>query len=497
MLFAVKYSHGPPVAYVRAAAFNELDIRLNGGQVNDKLSEILPADDASRVPLREAPVSDASHPPPGDGAGSASGQLRRSVSVSCAGGRLTVAVPSSDADAVSVSLLHLDDWGCYSHRNGTHLVVSGPLTECGTGQRRDRSGATEYFNTVHFVAAPLPEDDEDFEGSGAGIGGGDGSLSSWPRPQRTSGGSVPLSCIPPQAEQPNADQDVTLDIDEVGATMYDLELASDPQFARPVEPNVQVAVSETVYIRATLFMAPYLVPVAEQCWASGAASPASAAASAQVTLVDGACPARSTVTRLTGRDTSSPAAVYRVQVTREFAALGPYYLHCRIGVCATPDSPARQHIVQCLEDPVGHCSAAGVASQTSGRRLASGLQVISKGPFFTSLSADSDGDGDAAGRRPLPPMGVSHETVAGIGVAAFLLGVLLMGGVWLIHTKIGPTKRHHFQAVPQNPGLEPVGGSAGGGGGGGGGGGQSANSTPNSQTPIILAGRAAPPAVGV
>ncbi|KAF0288711.1 Transforming growth factor beta receptor type 3 [Amphibalanus amphitrite] len=31
MLFAVKYSHGPPVAYVRAAAFNELDIRLNGG----------------------------------------------------------------------------------------------------------------------------------------------------------------------------------------------------------------------------------------------------------------------------------------------------------------------------------------------------------------------------------------------------------------------------------------------------------------------------------
>ena len=31
MLFAVKYSHGPPVAYVRAAAFNQLDVRLNGG----------------------------------------------------------------------------------------------------------------------------------------------------------------------------------------------------------------------------------------------------------------------------------------------------------------------------------------------------------------------------------------------------------------------------------------------------------------------------------
>ena len=31
MLFAVKYSHGPPLAYVRAAAFNQLDIRLTGG----------------------------------------------------------------------------------------------------------------------------------------------------------------------------------------------------------------------------------------------------------------------------------------------------------------------------------------------------------------------------------------------------------------------------------------------------------------------------------
>ena len=49
-------------------------------------------------------------------------------------------------------------------------------------------------------------------------------------------------------------QDVTLDIDEVGATMYDLELAQDPQFARPVQPNVQVPLADTVYVRATLFM---------------------------------------------------------------------------------------------------------------------------------------------------------------------------------------------------------------------------------------------------
>ena len=45
--------------------------------------------------------------------------------------------------------------------------------------------------------------------------------------------------------------------------------------------------------------------------------------------------------------------------------------------------------------------------------------------------------GEAAGRRPLPPLGVPHETVAGISISAFLLGVLLMAGVWLIHTKIG------------------------------------------------------------
>ena len=63
--------------------------------------------------------------------------------------------------------------------------------------------------------------------------------------------------------------------------------------------------------------------------------------------------------------------------------------------------------------------------------------------------------------------------------------------LWPVLTSLssvsGPSKRHQFQAVPQNPALEA----------GGGGGGQSANSTPNSQTPIILTGRAAPAAVGL
>ena len=59
-----------------------------------------------------------------------------------------MAVPSAAAAAVSVSLLHLEDWGCVSHRNDTHLVVSGPLTQCGTSRRQ----TGEYVNTVCYVA---------------------------------------------------------------------------------------------------------------------------------------------------------------------------------------------------------------------------------------------------------------------------------------------------------------------------------------------------------
>ena len=87
---------------------------------------------------------------------SVSGQLRRSVSVSCTAGRLTVSVPAAAADAVSVSLLHLDDWGCVSRRNGSHLVVSGPLSQCGTGSRQTRAG-TEYVNTVRHGRSPTPQ----------------------------------------------------------------------------------------------------------------------------------------------------------------------------------------------------------------------------------------------------------------------------------------------------------------------------------------------------
>lgn len=57
---------------------------------------------------------------------------------------------------------------------------------------------------------------------------------------------------------------------------------------------------------------------------------------------------------------------------------------------------------------------------------------------FDYVLCDCAGGGGAAtGRRPMLQLGVSPETVAAIGVSAFLLGVALMAGVWLIHTKIG------------------------------------------------------------
>ena len=48
-------------------------------------------------------------------------------------------------------------------------------------------------------------------------------------------------------------QDVPRTTAGVGVSLYDLQLALDPQFLQPVQPNLLVPVSDSIYLRATLF----------------------------------------------------------------------------------------------------------------------------------------------------------------------------------------------------------------------------------------------------
>ncbi|XP_037081129.1 transforming growth factor beta receptor type 3-like [Pollicipes pollicipes] len=462
LILAVGYSSGPPVAYIRSPAISRLDLRL-GGAPDEAVSEVQPASDAWGSRQHQPPELFPTQQQTADGAVSASGALRRAISVSCSAGQLVVAVPAAAADAVSVSALHLADWSCRSTRNGSHLVVSRPLTGCGTQRRLGRRRRV-YANTVHFVTAEVPTDDEDFEGSGFGMTE-DTVGTAAARWERPGGGSVPVSCAAPEheAEPGSQRQDATLDISKVEASVYSLELSTDDHFSNAIKPNTLVPISHSIFVRFTVYMAAYLQPVVERCWASGAATPA------PLTLLTAGCPAIHTVS-LPGPGPTG-AAQFSFQVTPELARLGRYYVHCSVGVCAAADSPARHHIAQCA-DASGPLCADGPAD--ADVRLASGLQVITRGPLLSTFADElSSGPGR---RRPVLQVGVSHEMVVAIGACAFLFGVALTGGVWLIHSKIGPSKPSEFQSVAQNPSLETVD--------------PSANSTPSSQTPIIVAGRA-------
>ncbi|KAF0296417.1 Transforming growth factor beta receptor type 3 [Amphibalanus amphitrite] len=469
---AVGYSSGPPVAYVRSLAVHRISIGLP---------------DVQRP--TQPPATGYRPVPP-------SGALRRSLSVSCELGRLVVAVPAAEADLWHVDALRLTDPTCHSFRNATFLVISQPLDACLT-RRRVVDGNAVYENTVHFISSGAPIDDEDFDGSGSGLGLPD----MWDDPaaeydpledELTDGGRVPVSCThqgrgrpagEPATPTPRRRQEVGLSDDGVDTAGYSLELFSDQLFSSPIKPNALVPVTHTIYVRASVHIvsAPDLRPVVEQCWIS---KDSDADAPYKFLVVRAACPVDGSVTFL--RSESAQGDIFTFQVSRQYLDLGPYFLHCRVGLCARPSSDTSPRVAQCL-DRLRYCS--DESGGDAGRLVASGVQVVTRGPLLPTVTGlpsvpgwrPSGATPDQGSRQgadppsdqgPLLRPGVEPETVAGIGVAAFVLGVTLMGGVWLIHSRIGPSKQHRFQAVPQSAPQEVTG--------------QSAHSTPSSQTPIII-----------
>ncbi|XP_043230851.1 transforming growth factor beta receptor type 3-like [Amphibalanus amphitrite] len=505
---AVGYSSGPPVAYVRSLAVHRISIGLPDVQrptqppatedvFLDETSDSSPKDnsvvekgpfDFKRDMRRPRPTGYRPVPP--------SGALRRSLSVSCELGRLVVAVPAAEADLWHVDALRLTDPTCHSFRNATFLVISQPLDACLT-RRRIVDGNAVYENTVHFISSGAPIDDEDFDGSGSGLGLPD----MWDDPaaeydpledELTDGGRVPVSCThqgrgrpagEPATPTPRRRQEVGLSDDGVDTAGYSLELFSDQLFSSPIKPNALVPVTHTIYVRASVHIvsAPDLRPVVEQCWIS---KDSDADAPYKFLVVRAACPVDGSVTFL--RSESAKGDIFTFQVSRQYLDLGPYFLHCRVGLCARPSSNTSPRVAQCL-DRLRYCS--DESGGDAGRLVASGVQVVTRGPLLPTVtglpsvpswrpSAAAPDQGSRQGsdppsdQGPLLRPGVEPETVAGIGVAAFVLGVTLMGGVWLIHSRIGPSKQHRFQAVPQSAPQEVTG--------------QSAHSTPSSQTPIII-----------
>ncbi|XP_037081827.1 transforming growth factor beta receptor type 3-like [Pollicipes pollicipes] len=480
VIFAVGYSSGPPVAYIRSLAAHRLNIGLHSAS-GGFMDQARTSKGTRRASKKSSPGSKRDMRRPeatGWRAGAASGVLRRALSVTCELGRLVVAVPAERADERRVRALRLADPTCRSFRNSSHLVISQPLDDCET-RRRVVDGKAVYLNTVHFVPSGAPPDDEDFEGSGSGLGLADPWEETAPEPD-DDGGLVPVSCTHPGWTSPEVTlnqnrrhQEEVLSPDDVDSSVYSLELFSDEVFAAPIEPNALVPVTHSIYARATIRIAPYLQPVVEECWVSKDSDPDTPY---KFLIIRTACPVDRSVSFM---DATPPDSdVFSFQVSRQYLELGPYYLHCRLGVCVRPNYPASPHIAKCV-DRRKHCAEFG---GSGGRPVASGVQVVTRGPLLPTVAG---GPADRAAppepgpsparpldQAPVVRLGVEPETVAGIGVAAFLLGVTLMGGVWLIHSKIGPSKRHQFQAVPQNPTLEVAG--------------QSANSTPSSQTPIIV-----------
>ncbi|XP_037082051.1 uncharacterized protein LOC119102698 [Pollicipes pollicipes] len=273
VIFAVGYSSGPPVAYIRSLAAHRLNIGLHSAS-GGFMDQARTSKGTRRASKKSSPGSKRDMRRPeatGWRAGAASGVLRRALSVTCELGRLV----------------------------------------------------------VHFVPSGAPPDDEDFEGSGSGLGLADPCTHpGWTSPEVT-------------LNQNRRHQEEVLSPDDVDSSVYSLELFSDEVFAAPIEPNALVPVMHSIYARATIRIAPYLQPVVEECWVSKDSDPDTPY---KFLIIRTACPVDRSVSFM---DATPPDSdVFSFQVSRQYLELGPYYLHCRLGVCVRPNYPASPHIAK-------------------------------------------------------------------------------------------------------------------------------------------------------
>ncbi|XP_029769740.1 transforming growth factor beta receptor type 3-like [Terrapene carolina triunguis] len=386
-------------------------------------------------------------------------RLAGALSVACLSERVAVHVNKDMLQAVRLSpaRVTLRDPSCAAQSNGTHFLLESPLAGCGALRipaLDPTSGVWRYQNAVVLWGSkpgavprgpPLP------------VGQAEDSSE-----------SIEFSCSSPALSQPSRSAEPIPDLPfHLGRVLLSLEVYSSEAFAKAQGPCT-VSANSRVFVEAALAaFDPGFSFSIRLCFLSPSSS---SSLDSPYILVQGGCPAHPDVslhpphTGAAGRALSPSSQ----ELQRLSFLLRPLYndsiqfLHCRLALCTQePQGQAGAYggaLPKCGPQ-AGACPSSRVGEPSSGRfQYTFTKAIIVTVGSLTRATKPTPGTDPfpvlfpLAGRRgkvlkeaPRPEQGETHPaplpqglelpTVVGIVFSAFVIGVSLTGGLWLIHSR--------------------------------------------------------------
>nr|XP_048688320.1 transforming growth factor beta receptor type 3-like isoform X6 [Caretta caretta] len=386
--------------------------------------------------------------------------LAGALSVACLSERVIAHVNKDmlQAARLSPARVTLRDPSCAAQSNGTHFLLESSLAGCGALRipaLGPTSGIVRYQNAVVL------------RGSGPGVALGGSPLPA--RQAEDSSESIEFSCSSPSLSQPSRSAKSILDLPfHLGRVLLSLEVYSSEAFTKAQGPCT-VSANSRVFVEAALAaFDPWLSFSIRLCFLSPSSS---SSLDSPYILVRGGCPVHPDVSLHPpykgAAGQASPSGSQELQ--RLSFLLRPLYndsiqfLHCRLALCAQePQGQAGAYggalpKFQCGPQ-AGACTSSRVGEPGSGR-----FQHTFTKPIIVTVGSlgratkPTPGTADPflvpfprAGRRgkvlkgetpPAPlPQGLELPTVVGIVFSAFVIGVSLTGGLWLIHSRTDPAE---------------------------------------------------------
>ncbi|KAJ9593196.1 hypothetical protein L9F63_015241, partial [Diploptera punctata] len=316
---------------------------------------------------------------------SALSRLRANMTVNCGKTRINVSFSANLVRELGVTRLNLNDASCVSQSNGTHVYLSSLITSCGSTGDSDGK-IVSSSNVIHVAFGAEDEnDDEDFEESSGWYG--DSSLEL---------GKIPIVCkyhphFPMSiAEDPLIGSDDLIPEGSGGKmNLYHMELYRDESSTEPLDfltsdPTLREAeFDETLYVKAWIDGVDRVQVVTENCWLSNSSNPRE---SLRVILLRNTCPVDLSVKiqaqMLSGNSSlnQQPAhGGFSFQVNKEYENMGQFYVHCRLGLCASDQTYAKGNLMMCV-DPKEYCSSQGLRPYLD-KTVSTAQQLASKGPL--------------------------------------------------------------------------------------------------------------------
>lgn len=380
--------------------------------------------------------------------------LRQSLKTECNLNTLTVAVDKIVLQMLGIkkSMLTLLDPQCIASENLTHVYMESTSQACGTNFIRTTEGGQALVNALvlhdsNIIIEEVRNSDFLVEGSGLEdvfSGSGESELNDLMlddedlqlRPLQ-----INFMCLIKQqiVEKPD----------------LHLQLFKDVLFLAPYT-RFPLTVSQPhsrLYLEATATSDPLLKAKLESCWLTPELD---TSALLRYALIENSCAADDSIQYLqTGPPQSERLSFTLENYMKQTTSLtGSAILKCQIGFCCInkkcgsysyPLCP--DHSLEC--DPNQHRhqpdSSSGSTSYSSHLIVLGTLILPAHITVYTEdtkqtsdvLEGSSKGQSSEGSKDPVVIEGLDSGTVVGIAFAAFIIGAMMMGALWFIHTHSG------------------------------------------------------------